>query len=127
GSGVHDLDLVDAELSDLLNDRFGKRLESAGDDEAFFLIGGVLDENLVLEVIQLLSFLDGKLFHIVKELQYLFVGTASLLGILVLALAFDIEEGQSAEQRRGQKLPAAFLTIKIDVKKVAGIELCFVP
>ena len=54
--GIDDFDFADAQLANLFDHCFGERLESAGDDNPFVRINGVLDQNFVLDVLKLLSF-----------------------------------------------------------------------
>src|SRR5260221_4983498 len=127
---VHDLDLGDAQLGDLLDDGLRQRFKRARDHEAFFLVRRVFDRNAACEIFELLGFLDRELFDIVKQLEDFLVGTTGLLAV-VLALhvdgAFNIQERERAEERRRQKFAAAFFAVEINVEQVARVELRFIP
>ena len=122
---IHHLDLGDAELGDLLDHRLGERLEGARHHQALVLVHRVLDQHLVRQVFALLGFLDAEFLDVVEQLQDLLVRAAVL--VWVLALGFAVQEGQRAEEGRGQEFPAALLAVQIDVEQVAGVELRFVP
>src|ERR1035437_1443167 len=124
---VHDTDFADAEFGNLFHDRLGQRLKGARDHEIFFRVNRVFDQNLVRQIVELFRFLDGEFFDLVKEFQDFLVRAASLVTVLVLALAFDGEKTQRAEQRGRQKFPAAFLAVEINVKQIARVELRLIP
>jgi hypothetical protein len=60
--GIDHFDFGGAEFGDLLDDRFGERFESARDNDALVGIDGVFDQHLVLDVLEILGFLDGQVF-----------------------------------------------------------------
>ena len=128
--GVHHLDLGDAQFGDLLDHRLGQRLEGARDDEAFFLVHGVLDQDPVLQVLELLGFLDREFLDVVKQLENFLVGAAGFFAVvlaLVLMPPSTSRKLKRAEKRGGQKFPAAFFAVEINVKQIAGVELRLIP
>src|SRR5204863_9630665 len=47
--------------------------------------------------------------------------------VRVRSLPFAVEKSQCAEECGSQKFASAFLAVEVNIKQVAGIELCFVP
>ena len=128
--GVHDLDFGHAQFGDLLDDSLGQRLKRARHHQPLFLVGRIMDENPVGEILELLRFLDREFLDVVKQLENFLIRTPGLFAI-VLALeidaALDIQKGEGAEQGGGQEFPAAFFAVQIHVKQITGVELRFIP
>lgn len=83
--GIYHFDPADTQLSDLLDDRFGERLESAGDDHAFVFVGNILDQDLIGQVLALFRVLNVQIFDLVKQAKDFFVIAP---GLAFLALGF---------------------------------------
>ena len=97
------------ERHDLADRRLGERLEGARDGD--FAVEHVRDQHLGRELffVELLAQLQ--LLDVVEKLD----------DFLVRAVT------EGAEESGGQKFPAAFAAIEINVEQVAGVELHFDP
>src|ERR1044071_2451398 len=59
GGGIDDFDFGDAQLGNLLHDSLGKGLKGASNNETFFLIDGIFDQNFVSQIIEFFGLFDG--------------------------------------------------------------------
>ena len=127
--GVHDLDFVNAQLGDLFDDGLRQRLERARNDKALFFIHGVLNQNVVRQILEFLGLFDREFLDFIKQFDD-FLIRAPRFFTIILALAdaaFDIQKAQRTEEGGRQKFPAAFLAVKINVQQVARVKLRLVP
>ena len=89
-----------------------------------------MDQNTVRQIFELLGFLYSQLLDVVEQLQDFLVRATRFFAV-VLALhvdrAFNIKEGQRAEERSSQKFPAALFAVQINVKQVACVKLRLIP
>jgi len=107
--GVHDFELVDSQFGDLFNDRFGEWFESAGHDEILLFVHCVFDQYFVGEIVAFLGFFDGEFFDFVEQLEDFLIRAVVLIAVFVFALAFMLEEAQSAERVVVKNLRRRFL------------------
>ena len=126
--GVHDADLGDAEVGDLADDRLGQRLEGAGHHDATVDIEGVLDEDEILDLLDLLGLLHGDVLDRVEQLQDVAIAAQPVGRGLRIGVEAGLGEGEQRPEEGGrQELAAALLAVEVDVEQVAGVELGLVP
>ena len=85
--GIHHPDFGDAQFGDLFDDRLGERLEGAGDHDALVRVDGVLDQDLVLDVLQLFRVLDAQFLDVVKQLEDVRVGAVLVLVLVLIVFS----------------------------------------
>ena len=98
-----------AERHDLADGGQGQRLEGAR--HGHFAVEHVRGQHLGRELLFVELLAQLQLLDVVEKLDDFFVRAVA----------------ERAEESRGEKFPAAFAAIEIDVKQVAGIELHFDP
>ena len=96
----------------------GQWLKGAGNNHILLFVLNIINKNKISKVFVLSRLLQGHLFNVIKHLKNLLVCT---LGAILL------QESQSTEKGRDQKLSSALLTIQINVKKIIGIKLSLKP
>ena len=97
--------LVNLQRHDLTNGRQGERLERARHRR--LTITDLGRENFGGQLLFVEFFAQLEIFNVVKKLDYFFVRTVT----------------EGAQERRGEKLPAALASIEINVKKISRIKL----